>query len=115
MVATNVQTVGGFSGIGTGPIKSLNAVTATGAGPSFALGSGCDTFCVQIVTTGSPTISVTLQGSIDGATWVTLGSAITATGLSFFTGVGPVPFVRLNLGTLTGGTAPTVTGWICGK
>lgn len=64
---------------------------------------------IQVTTTGSPsTISVTVQGSLDGANWSTLGSAITATGLTFIAD-SPVLFLRAVLGTLTGGTSPTVT------
>ena len=110
---TNIQTVGGFGGIGMPPLKSLAAVTATGAGQAFALGSACKDFGVQVTVTGAPTISVTLQGSIDGVTWATLGSAIVSATYTAILG-NPVNYVRLNLGTLTGGTVPTVTGWITG-
>lgn len=64
---------------------------------------------IQVVVTGSPTtISVTVQGSLDGANWVNLGSAITAAGLTFIAD-SPVLYLRTVLGTLTGGTNPTVT------
>lgn len=64
---------------------------------------------IQVVITGSPSsVSLTVQGSLDGANWFTLGSAITAAGLTFIAD-SPVLFMRTNLGTLSGGTSPKVT------
>lgn len=81
---------------------------------------------MQVVTTGSPTgCIVGLQGSLDGTNWITLttwdvtvqttnGDIVTA---SAFAGTGiraypVVNFVRANLTTLSGGTAPTVSARI---
>jgi hypothetical protein len=100
---------------GTAPMTSLAAATATGAGTSFNLGCAVNTVGVQITDTGAPAaISVTLQASYDlGGTWTNVGSAITAVGVTVFQNV-CAPMLRLNLGTLTGGTSPTVTGIMCG-
>lgn len=93
---------------------ALNGSAATGTGPVFALGYGCDRFGVQVATTGTPaSFSLALEGSLDGVNFVALGSAVTATGLSMITLSGPVCFVRFNLTALSGGTAPTVTARFC--
>lgn len=60
--------------------------------------------------TGAPaTISVTLEGSLDGSTWFVLATSTSVTGDYQTATDKPVAFLRGNLGTLTGGTAPTVT------
>jgi hypothetical protein len=117
----DVQQVGGFAGIGT-PSLPFNftlsggvgvpapTVNVAGAGTSYNLGVAVNNFTVQVATTGSPTFTLDLQGSLDGTTWTTIGSAISSTGLTTFTNV-VVSFVRLNLATLSGGT---LTAWMCG-
>lgn len=104
----------------SGPVTLLSAATATGTGAvvgfnesasSGAIGQAYSIFTVQVNTTGSPaTISVQLQGSLDGVNYTSIGSAIAATGAS---SVGTAnlayPYIRANLATLTGGTNPTVT------
>lgn len=99
----------------TQPLVSLNAVNATGAGTAFNVGIPSNNWGIQITDTGSPaSISITLQGSLDnGTTWNNIGSAITSTGLSFITN-SPCSMIRLNLGTLSGGSSPTVTGIVIG-
>lgn len=87
----------------------LAAVTATGAGTAFDLGTMRDEFSLLAATTGSPTFSVTFQGSLDGTDWFALGSAISSvTNGTAVTGQ-IARYVRANLTTLTGGTSPTVT------
>lgn len=114
MAYTNVQRVGGFAGDGLPPLPSLVAATAPRVGLAYSLGSAVNNFTAQITTTGSPaSFSVTLEVSNNGTTWVAAGAAITAVGLTTFAGVGAA-YARLNLTALTGGTAPTVTGLICG-
>jgi len=111
------------SGLQLGTVNTiLNAATATGAGAAFAVpvspsaqrGGFIQTMAWQIVTTGAPSgISVTLQGSLDGVNWFNIGSAVTTATLTLINlanaNAGPYAFVRANLGTLTGGTSPTVT------
>jgi hypothetical protein len=100
---------------GTAPLKSLNAVTAPGNGTTFDVQKARSDWEVQITTTGAPaSFAAHLEGAIDGVTFVTVGSSITATGLTAVTSNTPLTQVRLVLDSLTGGTAPTVTGVIVG-
>lgn len=65
--------------------------------------------------TGAPTtVSVTLQGSLDGVNWFVLATSSSTTGDYQSVADKPVFFVRANLATLTGGTSPTVTARIAG-
>ena len=85
-------------------VTLLAAATTTGAGASADLGAIRDEFSVLVQTTGSPTFSVTFQGSIDGTNWFTLGSAVTSvTNGATVTGV-LARYVRANLTALSGGT-----------
>jgi hypothetical protein len=100
---------------GTAPLKSLNAVTAPGNGTTFDVQRATSNWEVQITTTGAPaSFAAHLEGAIDGSTLVTVGSSITATGLTNVTSNTPLTQVRLVLDSLTGGTSPTVTGVIVG-
>jgi hypothetical protein len=100
---------------GTAPLKSLNAATAPGAGTTFDVQRATSNWEVQITTTGAPaSFAAHLEGAIDGSTLVTIGSSITTTGLTNVTSNTPLTQVRLVLDSLTGGTAPTVTGVIVG-
>ena len=106
--------------ISNGPITSLAAVTATGAGTAIELSrfaSNTNSIGLYVSTTGSPTtVSITIEMSPDdGTTWYSLsGSALTAT--TFTCQNYSIPpgasRVRARLGTLTGGTSPTVTALI---
>ena len=103
------------SGLVRGTINTLlNAVTATGAGASFSVpekptGGLFSNYSWQVVPTGSPTgISTTLQGSLDGNTWVVIDTSTNTAGEVRAVSGKPFAFMRANLGTLTGGTAPTV-------
>lgn len=91
-------------------------VSATGAGTTFgnALtpgGAGVfQNFTWQTVTTGGPSgVSVTLEGSLDGTNWVTLDTSTSTGGEIRGVSGKPVTFLRANVGTLTGGIAPTVS------
>jgi hypothetical protein len=85
-------------------VTLLAAVTGTGAGTGADLGDIRDEFSVLVQTTGSPTFSVTFQGSVDGSNWFTLGSAVVAvTNGTTVTGV-LARYVRANLTALSGGT-----------
>lgn len=95
----------------------LNAVTTTGA--SSAEGNQeriIESHAVQATFTGAPTVvRLDLQGSLDGTTWSNLAEhtatadELTDGALLYHVVYKPVIFVRLNLVTLTGGTAPTLT------
>lgn len=91
----------------------LNAVTATGAGTALSPGFACSHYSWHIVVTGAPTaVSVTLEVSNDGGnSWQVVDTSTTTTEeIRHITGAGKEGLlVRANLGTLTGGTAPTVT------
>lgn len=98
---------------------SLNAANATGNGSTITVPIGLEesnNVGVWLTYTGTPTTtSVTLQASPDnGANWFTVGSALTGNTAQAATyTIPPGSYqVRLNLGTLSGGTAPTVTGLI---
>ena len=98
-----------------GPTTLLAAATATGAGSAFAnaispTAGVLSDFTWAVVVTGSPSgISITLEGSLDTTNWAVLDTSTNTAGeVRGITGK-PVTFLRANLGTLTGGTAPTVT------
>lgn len=94
----------------------LSGATATGAGSSKTLRKAHRTHVLQVTITGGPSsVIVALEGSLNGTNWDSLGS-ITMSAGQLSAGVGilhvvdkPVYFVRANLTTLSGGTAPTVT------
>jgi hypothetical protein len=99
---------------GAGAMTSLNAVTATGNGTAFNLGTCHKDFGFQITTTGAPTaIAVQIQGSLDGANWSNIGNSQSAAGLYAVSPSAPCTWVRAQLNTLTGGTTPTVTVLVC--
>lgn len=101
--------------------KALAAVTATGAGTALDLGLPMPIHSMQVKHTGSPSaVVVNLEGSLDGVNFIALtawdssvqansdivtASAFAGTNLR---GYPVVKFIRANLATLTGGTAPTV-------
>lgn len=98
---------------------TLTVLSATGTAPVDALGRGYDLECVRAkhamhtVVTGGPTgVSIKLQGSLDGANWYDLATSTSTTG-DYQTAVDkPARYLRVNLGTLTGGTSPTVQAFI---
>jgi hypothetical protein len=113
---------GGYKGL------SLNAAAATGAGDIIDLYVPRSVHTMQVTITGGPTaVIVALEGSLDRTNFRVMtswdlaaplvsGDMVTA---SVFAGTGiraypAVPYVRANLTTLTGGTAPTVTALIAG-
>lgn len=96
----------------------LNAATATGASSSLKVSQIPSQHTVQATMGGTvvaTAVTVDLEGSLDGTTWATLAShafsagEITAEAALFHVVDKPVKYVRANLTTLTGGTAPTVT------
>jgi hypothetical protein len=88
----------------------LNAAKVTGTSQTLTLKKPFSTHAWHIVVTGSPSsVSVTLQGSIDGTNWTTLDTSTTTTAEKRYAVNMPNIYIRSNLGTLSGGTAPTVT------
>lgn len=97
------------------PRKALDAATAVGPGEPIDLEGVFGTYSLVVSTIGSPTSArVDLQGSFDGIDWFATGVSVTTT----TTGHGSVAdshlwrFLRANLITLTGGSAPTVTALV---
>lgn len=99
--------------------KLLNAVTATGAGTALAMSNAHSAHTFQVVHSnsgGSTTaMVVTIQASLDGTTWDTLGTAHTLTSAELSAGTAmfhfeamPVAFLRANLTTLTDTGTTTV-------
>lgn len=93
----------------------LNAATVTGAGSAYANperrnGGAFTNFTWQAIVSGGPSaISTTLQVSLDGVNWTTADTSTNVAGETRQLANWPAAFFRANLGTLTGGTAPTVT------
>jgi hypothetical protein len=114
----NVMTLGAGGALpvssGSGPTTSLNAATATGAGPVVDLGVVRSSHTLQTTVTGAPTgVSVNLEGSLAvGGPWAVLANSTSTTGDVQTASGKAVRYVRANLVTLTGGTAPTVTALI---
>lgn len=98
-------------------MKLLAAATATGAGASVRLKKVVQEHTVQALITGSPTaVTVSLESSLnDGVTWNAIGTYpfaagdLTAGSVMYHVIDKPAELVRMNLTSLTGGTAPTVT------
>lgn len=99
---------------GSGPTASLSAVTATGAGTVVDLGVVRSSHTMQTTVTGAPaTVSVNIEGSLAAAgPWAVLANSTSTTGDVQTASGKAVRYVRANLVTLTGGTAPTVTALI---
>ena len=96
----------------------LNAATATGAGAAQKTFSIPEAHSVQVTMGGTvvaTAVTVALEGSLDGTFWQALAThalvagEISAEGALFHVVNSPTKYVRANLTTLTGGTAPTVT------
>lgn len=94
---------------------SLAAVTGVGAGDEFGLlpffgGTIPSTYSWDVIITGGPaSISVTLEGSLDGVNWFVLDTSTSTSNALRHVVDKPVRYLRANLGTLTGGAAPTVS------
>ncbi len=105
-------------------IKLLNAVTATGVSQPTEVQPAKSWHTVQATMGGTvvaTAVTIALEGSVDGITWFSLashafsGAEISAEQAMFHVADKTVPFIRLNLTALTGGTAPTVTAWYVNK
>ena len=107
------------------PFTSLNAATTVGPGTINDLETVSDDHTIiSSCTGGTPgpfSAVVALEGSHDGVTWAPLSAGVSFStsnsGVSSTTPVRSalVRYVRANLTTLYGGTAPTVTVTIASK
>lgn len=95
-------------------VVSLAAVTGTGVGGVVDLGVSASKFTMCYTITGAPaTVSLKLQGSHDATNWFDIAtSTATASGATSSFDLFVARYLRANLGTLTGGTAPTVTATV---
>jgi len=91
------------------------ALSATGTTSGFNV-PGSDVHTIAAIVTGSPSgCTLHLEGSLDGTNWFDISGDQTCTSNLMFHVVNrAVAQVRMNLTALTGGTAPTVTGWYLG-
>ena len=71
----------------------------------------CRSFALQVVSDGVTAWTVLLQGSVDGSTWFTLTThaETDASGTILWATDKPVPYVRANVTTITGGTSLAVS------
>ena len=88
----------------------LSAVLVTGAGAAKQPGFAYKNHTWNTVLSGSPTtVSVTLEGSLDGVTWFVLDTGTSTTNEMRHVTNKPVLHLRANVGTLSGGSTPSVT------
>ena len=91
-----------------GTTAQILSAAATGAGQAYAVPAKAYTW--QTIVTGTPTtIAINLEGSMDGVNFAQIDTSALAGGELRSVANKPVAFIRANLATLTGGTAPTVT------
>jgi hypothetical protein len=83
----------------TSPITLLNAVGATGASTAVQVDSGQPAI---LHVTGITSATVALQGSLDGTTFSTIGTALTADG--FVTLANAPKYLRANCTVYVSGT-----------
>lgn len=114
----------GPNDITTTGLPLLSKVSTTGASNTFynvmadtePTGRMKSDFTAGVAITGAPTtVSVRLEGSINGTDWVEIGThdftaaELTAAYALYPTGTIPVAYVRGNIVTLIGGSSPTVS------
>lgn len=94
----------------------LDAVTATQVTAADDV-TGTRYYGLQVNATGGPSLSIAVEGSMNGTNWFKLidivnpgdpSNAIKWSGAPDVL-TGPVKYVRLNLYALSGGTSPTVS------
>ena len=83
----------------TAPVTLLSAVVATGASKAVQADAGQSAF-LQV--TGITTATVAFQGSLDGTTFATIGTALTADGI--VTIANAPKYLRANCTAYTSGT-----------
>jgi hypothetical protein len=96
------------------PQVSLNAATAIGPGSVIVFSGPQTTVSMQVTFTGAPTtLTVVMEGSLDGVNFTTLGTATNPTNNAIVTSTTTEAlYARANMTVLTGGTSPTVTARI---
>jgi hypothetical protein len=94
--------------------KSLDAATSTGPGTLVEFDVPKSIFSMEVVADGSPSsVVVTLQGTLDGTHFVTLGTvSLSGNDFNIIHATSVYVAVRANLTTLSGGSSPTVTATI---
>jgi len=96
-------------------IKLLSAAVTTGDGPVFNLDFPQFAAAVQAEISGAPTQAViNLMALLDGGTWDTLCVLDTSQGyvsgeIAPLTFPAPIRQIKGNIGTLTGGTNPSIS------
>lgn len=110
--------------------KSLNAATSVGPGTPISPDTPKQTATMTVSTTGTPTYSIALEGSVDGESWFTLNSSLVSqtvapqtvsTQHAVGTSGGNVDDERVciafraNLTSFSGGDSPTLTASIAIK
>ena len=83
----------------TAPVTLLSAVVATGASNAVQADAGQPAF-LQV--TGITTATVAFQGSLDGTTYATIGTALTADGIVTISNA--PKYLRANCTAYTSGT-----------
>jgi hypothetical protein len=101
--------------LGVQPIKSLSAVSATGAGTALdGVVSRANAVATITTSSGVSAGSVVLEGSLDGINFITLGSAVTTSAASTTYTVASTSsffrFVRARVATLISGG--TISAWV---
>lgn len=82
----------------------LKAVAANGSSGTYDAGDLKDEVGIQVETTGSPTFSVQVSGSLDGVSFFNVGSAVTSvTAETTVTGI-LARYFKATLSSLSGGT-----------
>ena len=91
------------------PVTILNAATGTGAGAGYDCAIPYRTFTFHKSVTGTfAALVVAYEGSLDGTSWLQLGTDNTTTAAATFVVDKPVRRVRANVTTFTDGTTVTV-------
>ncbi len=99
-------------------LTSLAGASAVATGTSLNLGvlMPTGTAWMEVIATGAPTAGVvTLEGSVDGVNWYSLGAtpAIVAAGSQIVNGVGVYQYLRAAITTaITGGTVTAIVGGV---
>jgi hypothetical protein len=113
-ITSTGETIQSYS-LGVQPIKSLSAVSATGAGTALdGVVSRANAVATVSSSGGTSAGSVVLEGSLDGTNYFTLGSAVTTSAASTtYTVAATNVFVRyVRARVATSITAGTITAWV---
>lgn len=86
----------------TGVITLTSNQIATGDGTVINLGNVFTKHTWYTVVTGGSSVSITLQGSLDGTNWYVLDTSTSATSEMRHVVNKPVIYIKTNLGTWTG-------------